>query len=90
MARLPRYFVKHPPQHVIQRGNNREPIFASKADYRFYLECLQEAGERQRLALHATVADDPPRASACNAACIEKSAKHPSVGGPALCATLQL
>jgi REP element-mobilizing transposase RayT len=32
MARLPRYFVKGQAQHVIQRGNNREPIFASKGD----------------------------------------------------------
>ncbi|MDQ5946411.1 MAG: hypothetical protein QG619_1834, partial [Pseudomonadota bacterium] len=28
MARLPRYFAKGVPQHVILRGNNREPIFA--------------------------------------------------------------
>ncbi len=90
MARLSRYFVKNQPQHMIQRGNNRELIFAGNADYRFYLECLQEAPERHRLAIHATVADDPPRASACHAACIDKSAKHPSVGGAALCAALQL
>lgn len=55
MARLPRYFVKNQPQHVIQRGNNRELIFAGNADYRFYLDCLQEAAERHRLAIHATV-----------------------------------
>ncbi len=42
--RLPRYFVKGQPQHAIQHGNNREPIFASKEDYRFYLYCLHEAG----------------------------------------------
>ncbi len=90
MARLSRYFVKNQPQHMIQRGNNRELIFAGNADYRFYLECLQEAAERHRLAIHATVADDQPRASACHAACIDKSAKHPSVGGAALCAALQL
>jgi len=28
MARLPRYGLPGVPQHVIQRGNNREPIFA--------------------------------------------------------------
>lgn len=55
MARLPRYFVKNQPQHVIQRGNNRERIFARKADYRFYLDCLQAAAERHRLAIHAYV-----------------------------------
>ena len=37
MARLPRYFVPGLPLHVIQRGNNREPIFAGEDDYRFYL-----------------------------------------------------
>ncbi|MHC4071530.1 MAG: transposase [Planctomycetota bacterium] len=55
MARLPRYFAKNQPQHVIPRGNNREPIFASKEDYRFYLECLHGAAERRRLAIHAYV-----------------------------------
>ena len=37
MAHLPRYFVPGLPLHVIQRGNNREPIFAGEDDYRFYL-----------------------------------------------------
>lgn len=55
MARLPRYVVPGQPQHVIQRGNNREPIFADEADYRFYLECLLEAAQREALALHAYV-----------------------------------
>ena len=43
MARLPRFAVPGQPQHVIQRGNNREVIFVSDDDYRFYLEALQEA-----------------------------------------------
>ena len=55
MARLPRYFVLNQPLHVIQRGNNREPIFAGKDDYRFYLECLREAAAREGLAIHAYV-----------------------------------
>jgi len=55
MARLPRYFAENQPQHVIQRGNNREPIFGVEADYRFYLYCLQEAAERHDLAIHAYV-----------------------------------
>ena len=28
MARLPRYFAPNCPQHLILRGNNREPVFA--------------------------------------------------------------
>ena len=43
MARLPRFFVEGQPQHIIQRGNNRDAIFSGKEDYRFYLECLAES-----------------------------------------------
>ena len=49
MARLPRYFVKGQPQHIIQRGNNRELIFVHEDDYKFYLECLQSAIEKNKL-----------------------------------------
>jgi REP element-mobilizing transposase RayT len=31
MARLPRYVIPGQPQHIIQRGNNRQPIFAAEA-----------------------------------------------------------
>ncbi len=55
MARLVRYFVEGQPQHLIQRGNNREPIFVVDGDYRFYLKCLQEAAERHGCAIHAYV-----------------------------------
>ena len=55
MARLPRYFVKGQAQHIIQRGNNREPIFAHNDGYHFYLECLQDAIKRYKLSIHAYV-----------------------------------
>jgi len=55
MARLPRYFVKGQPQHIIQRGNNRELIFVHDDDYQFYLECLQSAMEKNKLWIHAYV-----------------------------------
>jgi len=55
MARLRRYFVKDVPQHIIQRGNNRDVVFAAEEDYRFYLECLGEAMERHGLRVHAYV-----------------------------------
>jgi len=55
MARLPRIFVEGQPQHIIQRGNNREPIFADAHDYCVYLEYLQDAAERNQLAIHAYV-----------------------------------
>lgn len=43
MARRPRLFVAGLPYHIVQRGNNRSPIFFSNEDYRFFLEVLQEA-----------------------------------------------
>ncbi len=43
------------PCHVIQRGNNRATCFFTTQDYRFYLECLGDAAERYRVAVHAYV-----------------------------------
>jgi len=36
MARLPRYVIPGQPQHIIQRGNNRQIIFAADADFQFF------------------------------------------------------
>lgn len=55
MARLPRLYLPDQPLHVIQRGNNRDLIFAADADYQFYLRCLQEAADRHSLTVHAYV-----------------------------------
>ena len=55
MARLPRLTLAHQPHHVIQRGNNRQPIFASSADYQALLGLLEEAAKRFEVALHAYV-----------------------------------
>lgn len=55
MARLPRIIVPGQPQHVIQRGNNRETIFVVDEDYRFYLEKLGEGCQRHDCELHAYV-----------------------------------
>lgn len=55
MARLPRFVIPGQPQHVIQRGNNREVIFVSDDDYRFYLESLQDACLRHQCDVHAYV-----------------------------------
>ena len=43
MARRPRLFVAGVPYHVVQRGNNRIPIFLTDGDYLFFLEVLREA-----------------------------------------------
>ena len=55
MARLPRFVIPGQPQHVIVRGNNREPIFYADEDYRFYLEKLQEACQKHACDVHAYV-----------------------------------
>ncbi len=55
MARLPRFVLPGQPQHVIQRGNNRQAIFDAEDDYRFYLEKLGEAAEKHQCDIHAYV-----------------------------------
>jgi putative transposase len=55
MARLPRYVLPGHPQHVIQRGNNRNVIFASEEDYSFYRECLKKACSEHKVLVHAYV-----------------------------------
>lgn len=55
MPRLPRFVIPGQPQHVIQRGNNREDIFLAEADYQFYLEKLAEAADKHQCQLHAYV-----------------------------------
>jgi len=53
MARQPRFFVPGEVLHVIQRGNNRGPIFASEGDYRFFLGCLNRAIRLHEVFVHA-------------------------------------
>lgn len=55
MARQPRFFVDGGALHVIQRGNNRVPIFGGSADYRNFDRCLREACESNGVAIHAYV-----------------------------------
>jgi len=55
MPRPLRYTIPGVPQHVVQRGNNRQPTFFDAQDYRLYLECLREASERHQVAVHAYV-----------------------------------
>jgi putative transposase len=55
MARLPRLTVPHYPHHVIQRGNNRQAIFAGTADYELLLELLEENARKHHVAVHGYV-----------------------------------
>jgi putative transposase len=55
MARLPRLTIPGYPHHVIQRGNNRQPIFATDEDYRELLALLEEHARAAGVAVHAYV-----------------------------------
>lgn len=55
MARLPRIDLPGIPQHVVQRGNDRQPCFAREDDYRQYLQELAEAALKHDCALHTYV-----------------------------------
>lgn len=55
MARLPRLTVPGYPHHIIQRGNNRQAIFASQADYVALLAMLAEHAAKSGVAVHAYV-----------------------------------
>jgi len=43
------------PQHIVQRGNNREACFFADEDYLFYLRCLGEAARSHARRVHAYV-----------------------------------
>jgi len=53
MARKPRFNLVEIPQHIVQRGNNRQPTFFAEEDYLFYLDCLGEAANKYGCAVHA-------------------------------------
>jgi putative transposase len=55
MARLGRYFLPDQPLHVIQRGNNREPIFYCEDDYVRYCDWLVAASAANGCSIHAYV-----------------------------------
>lgn len=50
MARLPRFVIPGQPQHIIQRGNNRQVIFSAEENYPFLRDALVEAAADHRLA----------------------------------------
>lgn len=58
MARLARVSVPGHPYHVIQRGNNRQPIFRSDADREKMRSLLAENAAQFDVAIHAYVLMD--------------------------------
>ena len=55
MARLPRLTVPGYPHHLIQRGNNRQAIFATQPDYELLLGLLDENARKYEVDVHAYV-----------------------------------
>jgi len=53
MARLPRYYIKNQPQHIIQRSIDSKDIFIEDEDYLNYYEWLQIAADEHKLKVHA-------------------------------------
>jgi REP element-mobilizing transposase RayT len=51
MARIGRFVVENLPHHVTQRGNRRERVFFSYADYELYRDLLCEACARETVAV---------------------------------------
>ena len=55
MARLPRLTVPGYPHHVMQRGNNRQDIFLSVADYQYLLGLIGENAQKFDVDIHSYV-----------------------------------
>ena len=55
MPRQKRFRIPGIPQHVIQRGNDRQACFFDCSDYQSYLSLLDEAAARHRCEVHAYV-----------------------------------
>ena len=55
MPRLPRLDAPGEAQHIIQRGNNRQPCFAGEEDFAAYAGWLHEYSLKYSVAIHAWV-----------------------------------
>ncbi len=55
MARLPRLYLPDVPQHIVQRGINRQSCFISDKDFAAYAYWLDQSARRYQVAVHAWV-----------------------------------
>ena len=55
MARRKRICPAGIPQHIIQRGNNRQACFGLEEDFSAYAHWLEEASRKYQVAIHAWV-----------------------------------
>ena len=55
MARKVRFSPVGIPQHIIQRGNNRQICFGHEGDFKAYLHWLKEYSGKHQVSIHAWV-----------------------------------
>ena len=55
MARLARVCPIGIPQHIIQRGNNRQVCFASEQDFSAYVNWLKDYSKKYQVEIHAWI-----------------------------------
>lgn len=55
MARLPRILPVDIPDHIIQRGNNRQVCFVADEDYSTYLGWVKNYSKQYKVNVHAWV-----------------------------------
>jgi len=55
MARLPRLSIPGLPQHIVQRGNNKQVCFFEEQDYTVYLDKLKEYSRKYQVDVHSYV-----------------------------------
>ncbi len=55
MPRKRRFYIPAVPAHIVQRGNNRQPVFLDTEDFEVYLHWLNESVDAHGCALHAFV-----------------------------------
>jgi putative transposase len=55
MPRRPRVSIPGYAEHIIQRGNSRQPIFACDEDIKAYAYWLREYAEKFEVSIHAWV-----------------------------------
>jgi putative transposase len=46
MPKLGRVVLQNYPHHVVQRGHNKQAVFAEEADYRYYLKTIEGFKDR--------------------------------------------
>ncbi|SMN02393.1 Transposase and inactivated derivatives [uncultured Candidatus Thioglobus sp.] len=55
MARLKRATPANIPQHIVQRGNNKQVCFVNEADMKAYLKWLKDFADKYSVSIHAWV-----------------------------------